>query len=173
MAFDGELAARREEDGIPVGVLTRQHEPAVKARGVAAEMPLANHAGVIAALLEMLRDVVTGAVEAVEHGQAVQVRILSGEQRGAAGRAYRIDAERASEARAFFRVPVDMRRLIDLRPVGRDGVLRVVVGKVEDDVRLVRREGLAARERKEGESKFHGCSMTKAGRESTALARAP
>ena len=55
-------------------------------------------------------------------------------------------------------------------------MLRVVVGEDEDDVGLVGREGMAAqerKERKEGELKFHGCSMTKAGRESTALAREP
>ena len=87
VALDGELASGDEEHGIPIRPLTGQDNPAVETSRVAAEVPLANHARVIAAGLKAFRHMVARAVEAVEDGHAVEVRILPGQQRGAAGRA--------------------------------------------------------------------------------------
>ena len=128
------LRPANEEDGIPIRALAGQDDPAVKARGVGAEVPLADHAGVIAAGLQVLGHVVARAIEAVEHRHAVEVRILPGEQRGAAGRADGIGDKRIREPHAFLGEPVDVRRLVHLRAIGGDGVLRVVVGEDEEDV---------------------------------------
>ena len=52
----GLLAHRRVEHRIDVGALSRQDLPAVEARGIAAQVPLADHTGVVAARLQQLRD---------------------------------------------------------------------------------------------------------------------
>ena len=46
----------RVEDRVDVGALARQDLPAVEAGGIAAEVPLADHAGVVAALLQQAGD---------------------------------------------------------------------------------------------------------------------
>ena len=43
------------------------------------------------------------------------------------------------QQRAFARQAIDVRRLVDARPVGADRVRRVVVGHDEDDVRAIGR----------------------------------
>jgi hypothetical protein len=45
-----------------------------------------------------------------------------------------LDDEGIREPRAFAGEAVDVRRLVHLRAVGGDGVLRVVVGEDEEDV---------------------------------------
>ena len=70
----GLLAGRRVEDRVHVRALAGQDLPAVEARRVAAEVPLADHAGVVAAGLEQARHGLPRAVEPVEHRHAVQVR---------------------------------------------------------------------------------------------------
>jgi hypothetical protein len=134
VALDGQLAPGDEEDRIQIRALAGQDDPAVEARGVGAEVPLANHASVVAALLQMLRHVVPRAIEAIEHRHAVEMRILPGEQRGATGRADGIGDKRILEPHAFPGEAVNVGCLVHLRTVSRDGVLRVVVGKDEEDV---------------------------------------
>ena len=56
--FDGQLVAGNEEDGIPIGSLAGQHDPAIEAGRVGAEVPFADHAGVITAGLQVLGHVV-------------------------------------------------------------------------------------------------------------------
>ena len=102
-------------------------------------MPLADDAGVIAAGLQVLGDVVARAIKAIENRHAVQVGILPGEQRGSARRADGVGDEGIREPRTAHGQPVDVRRGVHLRPVGGDGVLRVIVGEDEEDVRLRRR----------------------------------
>ena len=69
------------------------------------------------------------------------MRVLPGQDRGAARRADGVGREHVLEERAFARQPIEVRRLVDLRPVRADGVRRVVVGHDEDDVRAVGAEG--------------------------------
>jgi hypothetical protein len=129
------FAVGNEELRIPIRALAGQHDPAVEAGGIAAEVPFADHAGVVAAFLQVLGHVVAAAVEAVENRHAIQVRILPGEQRGAAGGADGVGDEAVGEARATFGEAVNVRGLVDLGAVGGDGVLGVVVGEDEQDIR--------------------------------------
>ncbi len=77
------------------------------------------------------------AIEAIKDRDAVEMRILTREQRRAAGRAHGIGDEAIGKARPAFGEPVQVRRLVHLRPIRRDGVLRVIVGEDEQYVRLV------------------------------------
>ena len=143
----GLLAGRRVEHRIDVGALAGQDLPAIEAGRIAAEVPLADHAGVVAALLQQPRHRHARAVEAVEHRHAVEVRVLAGEDRGAARRADRVGGEDARQQRALARQPIEVRRLVDARPVGADRVRRVIVGHDEDDVGAVGAWGLRHRGR--------------------------
>ncbi len=147
--FDREPVPRDEELRIPVGSLARQDDPAVEAGRVGAEVPLADHPGVISRRLKVFGDVVAGAVEPVEDRHAVLVRILAGQEGGAAGGADGVGDEGVGEAGSFVGQAVEVWRLVDLGAVGRDGVLRVVVGEEEEDVRAGRRVGAVGGERTE------------------------
>ena len=132
--IDRERAARHEERRVAVGTLTGQHGPAVKAGGVTAEVPLADHAGVVTPRLHPLGEVVSAAVEPVEHRHTVFVGILAGEQRGPAGRADRVGDERVEKACPARCQPIEVGRLVDLRAVTGEGVLGMVVGEDEQHV---------------------------------------
>ena len=71
--LDRERVPRREELRVPVGTLARENHPAIEAGRVAAEVPLADDARVIAACLKPLDGVVAGTVEAVEDRHPVLV----------------------------------------------------------------------------------------------------
>ena len=130
----GLLAGRRVEDRIVIGALARQDLPGVEPYRIAAEMPFADHSGVVAALLQQTRKSDARAVEAVENRHAVQMRILSRQNRGAARRADRVRREHVPHQHAFARQPIEVGRLVDARSVGANGVRRVIVGHHEDDV---------------------------------------
>ena len=136
MSFDGELLALDKETRVPIHTLTAKHDPAVKAGRIGAEMPFADHSRVVAGSLQVLGDIVSRTIEAVEYGHAVEVRVLTSEQSGAARGADGIDDEGIDEARSALSQSIDIRRLVHLRTVGRDGMLRVVVREDEEDVRL-------------------------------------
>ena len=130
----GLVSCCRVEHRIEIGALSRKDFPAIEALRIASEVPLADHAGVVAALLQQLRDRRTAAVEPVENGHAVDVRVLAGEDGGAARRADRVGGEDVFEERALFGNAIEVRRLVDARPIGADGVRRVIVRHDEDDV---------------------------------------
>ena len=94
----GLLVARRVEHGIAVRTLAGQDLPAIETGGIAAQVPLADHAGVVAARLQQPRHRHARAVEPVEHGHAVQVRVLAGQNRGPARRADRVGGKDAASA---------------------------------------------------------------------------
>ena len=111
--------------------------------------------------LETFRNMVPGAIKAVEGGHPIQVGILSREQDGPAGSADGIGHEGFCKADSILRQTINIRSLIDLGTIGGDGVLGVVVREDEKDVR---RDGEAAGAKgkssqqggeKKGES-FHG-----------------
>lgn len=57
MSLDGELAtAGNQKGGIPILTLAGKHDPAIEAGGVGTQVPFADHAGVVAAGLQMLGD---------------------------------------------------------------------------------------------------------------------
>ena len=138
----GLLARGRVEDRILIGALPRQDLPPIEPDRIAAEMPFADHAGVVAALLEQACHRAPGAVEPVEHRHAIQVRVLTRENRGAARRADRVGHHHLLEERAFLGEAIDVRRAVHPRSVRADRVRRVVVRHDEDDVRAIgRRRG--------------------------------
>ena len=104
-------------------------------------MPLADHPGVVAALLQQTRDRHAGAVEPVEDRHAVDVRVLPGQDRRAARGADGIGREDVLEEHAFAGQTIQVRRLVHPRPVRPDGVRGVIVGHDEHDVRAVGAEG--------------------------------
>jgi len=69
----GRLAIRRVEHRVHVHALSGEDVPDVEPRRIAAQMPLPNHARVVAGPLEQLRDREPRAVEAIEHRHTVQV----------------------------------------------------------------------------------------------------
>ena len=133
--LDVQLGSRHEEHRILIGSLAGQHDPAVESGRVGSEVPLADHAGVIAPRLEPFGHVIARAIEPVEDGHAVQVGILARKQGGPAGRADGIGDKGMGETGALLREAVDVGSLIDLGSVGGDGVLGVVVGEDKKDIR--------------------------------------
>ena len=101
MSLDGQLVAGDKKHGVPIGSLAGQNDPAVESRGIGAEVPFADDAGMVAAGLQALSDVVARAVEGIEDGHAVEVRVLAGQQRRAAGRADGIGDEGVCEPNAI------------------------------------------------------------------------
>jgi hypothetical protein len=130
----GRLRGCRVEDGIEVRPLAREDLPPVEAGRIAPEVPLSDHPRVVASLLQQPRDGRARPVEAVEHRDAVYVRVLTGQDRSAAWRADRVGREDARQHRALTRQPIDIRRLVDTRPIRANGMCRVVVAHDKDDV---------------------------------------
>ena len=138
----------------------------------------------VTARLQLFDDGVARAVEPVEHRHAVAVRILPGEQRRAAGRADRVGDERVGEPGAGGGQTVEVRCLVDLRAIGRDRMLGVVVREDEDDVGPHRRRRDAGPaqagdgdqpgpEQREFEQGTHGEVSPTPGNAVTAISAAP
>src|SRR6185436_2944795 len=121
---------------------------------------LADQAGAVAGRLEQLRQRRLGAVDVVEDGDAVLVRVEAGQGCRPARRADRVGDEEVAEQHALAREPVDLRRLVDARAVGGDRVRRVVVGHDEDDVRACGGGGGGGRGEREREDHFGSTSVT-------------
>src|SRR5262249_23134844 len=124
-----------DQDGIVIEPLAGKDVPVVEAGGVAAEVPFADHAGVIAGGLEVLGERRLAAVEAVEDGDAVHVGIFAGEDGRPAGGADGIGDQATVEAHPLPGDAVDLRCLVDFAAVGADGVGGVIVGHDVQDVR--------------------------------------
>lgn len=158
VALNDVAAIRVDKRGIEINALAGQDFPIVKTGRVAAQMPFADHASVIAGSLEILGDGRLGAVEPIERGNAVQVAVFAGEDRGPAGAADRIDAKAIFESHAGVRQAIQVRRLVHAAPVGADRVRRVVVAHDEEDVRAGRvgsGNGQGGREQQRGHRKLH------------------
>lgn len=116
-------------------------------------MPLADHARVIATRLQMLGHIVAIAVDAIEDGHAIEMRILPREQCRAAGSADRVGNKAVREPRTCFGETIQMRRLVHFRAIRRDRMLGMVVGEDEDNVGPVsRNQNLTALKNGEGEN---------------------
>ena len=133
------LVAADEEVGVEVFSLARQHVVVIKAGWLGLQMPLADHGGEVARLLHLLRQVLSlRRQRAIEIGDAIGLRILPGEDRGAARGADGVRAKNAVKPHAFRGQLVDRRRGIQLReptPVGSDGLRGVVIRHDVEDVR--------------------------------------
>ena len=134
VALDPPAAGGLDEVRVVIDALARQDRPAVEAGRVAAQVPLADHARMVARRLQVLGDGRLRAVEAVEHRHAVLVAVLAGQDAGPAGRADRVDAEAGVETHALLGEAVEVRRLVDPAAIGADGVCRMVVGHDIEDV---------------------------------------
>ena len=130
------LAGRRVEHRIRVRALPGKDLPPIEPGRIASQVPLPDHARVVAGLLEQLRHRHARAVEAVEHGHAVQMRVLAGQDGRPARRADRIRHEHALEEHALKGEVIDVRRLDLLLPETSEFAVPEVVGEDEDDVRL-------------------------------------
>ena len=139
IALDHAPALGLDELRIEIDPLPRQNGPLVEPGGVAAQVPLADHARVIARRLEVLRHRGLRAVEAVEGRHAVEVAVLAGEDRRPAGAADRVDAEAVVEPHARLGQAIEVGRLVHPAAIGADGVRGVVVAHDEQDVGPARR----------------------------------
>ena len=70
--------------------------------------------------------------------KAVQVAILSGQDDRAAGAADGVGDITFLEEHALIRQPIHVRRGVDLRTIGTDGVGRVVISEDEQNIRPLR-----------------------------------
>ena len=130
---------------VVVDALAGQHLPEVEAGGITDEVPLADDGGLVAGLLQQLRE---GELRAVEDGvrvveEAVEVRVFAGQDDGAARTADGIGDQSAIEAHTFLGKAVDVRGLVQLTgvTVGADRLIGVVIGEDEHDVGLLGRSG--------------------------------
>ena len=131
---DDAPAGRFEKGRIDVRALSRQDRPVIEPGRVAAEVPFADHAGIVAGCLQILGDRWLRAVELVKHGRAVLVAVLAGQDRGAARRADRVNAEDPVKPHPVACQPVEVGRLVDLTAVRANGVRGVVVGHNEENI---------------------------------------
>src|SRR5207245_1043032 len=113
--------------GVMIDPLARENVPIIEPGRVAGEMPFADHAGVIASLLEHLGNGGLPPIEAVEDGHAVDMAVFAGENGGATWSADGIDAEAIKEPHSLVGEAVKVGRLVDLAPITTHGVGGVVV----------------------------------------------
>src|SRR5208283_784020 len=104
--LDDVPAFRINEGWIKVNALSRQNLPLIKSGRAAAQMPFANHAGVITGGLQILRHRRLRAIEAVKGRHAVEVTVFAGENGGAARRADGIDTIDMIETHSLMCQPV-------------------------------------------------------------------
>ena len=107
----------------------------IEPRRLAAEVPFANHAGVITGGAKMLCNVRLCAIESIENGDAIFMTVLSGEDRRTTGRADRVLDKAISEKHSLTRKAIEIRRDIDLATIGADRVGSVIIRHDEYDVR--------------------------------------
>jgi hypothetical protein len=132
------------------------------------EVPFADHPGRAASALEQLgeRDFALRQVQRIRlwrvrgriERQAAAERIAARHQRRASRRAEGHRRIEVRELRSFRRHAVEVRSLEFRMAVAREVTIAEVIGEDEDDVRLRRGGGLAAKqcqERHEGEGSFH------------------
>ena len=140
-----------------VHALAGQDLPSVEAGGIAAKVPFADHAGVVAGGLKQLRHRSLRAVEAVEDGDSVPVGVCAGQHGGPARRADGVRDEGVPEEHSLPGEAVEVRGLVDARAVGGDRVSGVVVRHDEDDVGAEGGRGRGADgEKGGGEGRHHG-----------------
>src|ERR1051325_558314 len=109
-----------DKSGIEISSLPDQDFPNIKPGGIGAQVPLANHPGVVTGGLKAFGDGGLRAVESIKGRDAVQVTVLPGEDCGPARRTYRINAEHLIEAHAFVGQSVQIWRTVDLVAIGAD-----------------------------------------------------
>src|SRR5690348_14861821 len=136
VAFVLFLSGCGEKGWIVVDPLTGENIPIVESRGIGFQMPFADHRGLIAGLLHLFGNVVAIGIDGVvERINPVLVAVLASKNRSAARRADRIRAEAVGETNALTSNAIDVRRMVDLASVCRDGMGGVIVRHHIEDVR--------------------------------------
>ena len=156
VALDLAAALGVDQHGVVVVALPGQHVPVIEALGIGAQVPLADHRGLVADRLQQLGEGLLVAVELVPvvH-EPVLVAVLAGQDDRAARTTDRVGAEAAPEEHALGGESIEVGRGLDrLEPtaVRADRVGRVVVGEQEQDVGAVLAGGEAARRGQEEET---------------------
>ena len=128
-----------DELRIVIEPLARQDVPVIEAGRVAdasvPQMPLADDSRLVARVLEQLGECRLPPVEwLAEVLDTVDMAVGAGENRGSAGRAYRIRAEAVVEAHAPCGYAVNVWCLVDAASIRADCMSRMVVTHNEDDV---------------------------------------
>src|SRR5439155_3061207 len=102
-----------DEDRVVVHSLAGQDVPIVEARGVAGEVPLADHGSLITGVLQFLGNVISLRIERVrQRVNAVPVAVLASQDGGAAWRADRIRAEAIRHANTTAADAIDVGSMI-------------------------------------------------------------
>ena len=104
------LAGRSFELRCVVGSLAGEHVPEVEALGLGSEMPFSDESGLVAALLQELRE---GLLVTIEHmvvfEEAIQMGVLAGLDNGPAGPAQGVGDEAVVKPDPFAGYPVEVR----------------------------------------------------------------
>ena len=105
------VRGRTLELRIPIGALVVEHMITIEALRLAHEVPLANHAGLVACLLEQFREEGARGVDAFEqHLLSVLMAVETRDEAGTAGRRQRVFDKRLVEAHALAGNAVDVGR---------------------------------------------------------------
>jgi hypothetical protein len=114
---------------------TDEDFPHVEAGWIALQVPLADHCGLVAGLLQHLGKRRLTAVETVAVAKKpVEMAVLAGQHHSAARAADRVRAETIAEEHSPRGDAVEIRRPVDPRSVAAHRVSRVVVGKNEENI---------------------------------------
>lgn len=160
---------------IIVTPLAGQNFPIVKAGGIGRKMPLADESRLITA---PPHDFGKGRLRTVKalpvSAKAVQMTVLSRQDAGAGRAANRIGAEGIEKNRALFGQTIYVRRLINFRAVGANGLHRVIIRENENNVGTVggqrgktcrkRRQQQNRQKSKSGKTSLHGQESGKDGK---------
>src|SRR5262249_7414646 len=108
--------------------------PIIETSWIAGQMPFPDHAGVIAGLLQHLRNCRLAAIKTIEHSDAVDMAVLAGQNGRATGRANRVDGETIEEPHPFVGNSVQVGRFVDSASVTAHRMRRMIVSHDEQNV---------------------------------------
>ena len=135
VAFQSLALPHFDKIGIVIAPLAGKNIPIIETGRLAFQMPFTHQSGLIAGLLQQLRE---GLLRAVEHHRVVDLpvtmAVLPGQQHRPAGSTDRIGAETTLEAHPPRRQPVDVGGAVNHAAIGADGLVAVIVGHDENDV---------------------------------------
>ena len=154
IAFAG--AVHLQKVRIIVTSLAGQDFPILKAGRIGGKMPLADQSRLITA---PPHDFGKGRLRTVKalpvSAKAIQMAVFPRKDAGAGRAANRIGTEGMEKNRAFLSQTINVRRLIDFRSVGANGLHRVIIGKNEDNVGTLGggKRGKACRKRRQRQNR--------------------
>ena len=129
---------------VVIRALSLEYLPEVKTRGFAFQVPLPDHRGLIAPLLQQFGEGLLLAVKSLTIGElSIQVTVFSGQNHGSAWSANGIGDESAIEKHAILGNTIDVRGFITVGTISGNGLISMIIGKDEKHVLWFSMEGKA------------------------------